>query len=339
MGVISPFPQNEIAFAHNRMRLNCSKYQREKLMKTAWTLAFALCFALQGTVLAASDISSSATAGCNAASKPRPPVLKLRICDNEGKEISFGVLVDNLMGSDFVCIGEKHDSKDDHAVQLQLIKALFARDESLGVGLEIFQRPFQSHLDRFIAGETDEQGLLEGSEYKTRWGHDWELYRAIASYCRRNGIPMAALNAPKELTIRVSKVGIENLTEEEKKELGTIDLSVKAHREQWFELLGKMHGHGTAQPSAAEGQKERSYQVMTIWDDYMAQSAANFRKARELRRMVILAGSGHVAGGFGIPDRVARYGEGKSATIGISTEGAPVNPTRLPTDYTIYVSP
>ena len=48
------------------------------------------------------------------------------------------------MEADLVCVGETHDSDLHHRVQLQIIKALFARDERLGVGMEMFQRPFQS---------------------------------------------------------------------------------------------------------------------------------------------------------------------------------------------------
>ena len=44
-----------------------------------------------------------------------------------------------------------------HRVQLQVIKALFSRDERLGVGLEMFQRPFQDRLDRHVRGEGSEQ--------------------------------------------------------------------------------------------------------------------------------------------------------------------------------------
>jgi uncharacterized iron-regulated protein len=57
---------------------------------------------------------------------------------------------------------------------------------------------------------------------------------------------------------------------------------------------------------------------MTSWDEYMADSAARFQKERGLRRMVVLAGSGHVERGFGIPDRAAKRTGGKAATVGIA---------------------
>ena len=60
---------------------------------------------------------------------------------------------------------------------------------------------------------------------------------------------------------------------------------------------------------------------MTVWDDYMAASAAQFQKDRNVRRMVLLAGSGHIERGFGIPARAARRTGGKAVTVRIEVGG------------------
>ena len=231
--------------------------------------------------------------------------------------ISPGALTDALLEADMVCIGESHDSELHHRVQLQLIKELFARDERLGVGMEMFQRPFQKALDRYLSGVTDEATLLEDSEYAKRWGYDWMLYRPIVDFCKRNRIPVAALNVSDELRGKVSKVGYEKLSDEDKKLLGSIDFQVKEHRSYWFDRLGDLHGNNKASPEA----KERSYQVMTIWDEYMADSAVRFQKERQLRRMVVLAGSGHIDRGFGIPQRAAKRSGGRVMTVRVLLGG------------------
>jgi uncharacterized iron-regulated protein len=235
----------------------------------------------------------------------------------EKKNLSFGEFVDRLLQGDIICVGESHDSEIHHLVQLQIIKALFARDERLGVGMEMFQRPFQKSLDRYIAGAIDEPTFLEDSEYRTRWGYDWELYRPIVEFCRRNRTPLAALNLADEVRRRLSAVGFEKLTAEEKKQLGEVDFQVKEHRAYWFDKLGEMHGQSKMTP---EG-KEKFYQVMTAWDEYMADSAARFQKERKIRRMVILAGSGHIERGFGIPQRAAKRTGGKVLTVGVDLGG------------------
>jgi uncharacterized iron-regulated protein len=231
--------------------------------------------------------------------------------------VTFGELTDRLLAFDLICVGETHDSELNHRVQLEIIKALYARDERLGVGMEMFQRPFQKYLDRYSRGETSEAECLEATEYADRWGYDWSLYRPLVEFCRRNGVPLAALNAPRELTRRISQVGYDKLTDDEKKQLGPIDFHVKEHRDYWYERLAQMHGRA----DVPKEQKERSYQVMTVWDEYMADSAARFQKERGLRRLVVLAGSGHVERGFGIPARAAKRTGGKAATVRVLIGG------------------
>jgi uncharacterized iron-regulated protein len=249
------------------------------------------------------------------------------------RTLSFGELSDRLLEADLVCIGESHDSELDHRVQLQIIKGLFARDERLGVGLEMFQRPFQDALDRYLRGDLAEGDMLTATEYSKRWGYDWSLYRPIAEFCRKNGVPLAALNAGRELTGRISKVGFAGLNEDEKKQLGKVDFHVKEHRAHWYEQLAQMHGKA----KVSEEQKERSYQVMTVWDDYMADSAARFQQERRLRRMVVLAGSGHIDRGFGIPDRAARRTGGRAVTVRIEVGEDAAQAGEAVTDYTIVV--
>jgi uncharacterized iron-regulated protein len=235
----------------------------------------------------------------------------------EKRTLTFGELTDHLLLADIVCVGETHDSVPHHRVQLRIIESLFACDDRLGVGMEMFQRPFQKEIDRYFQGGVGEDDFLKVSEYKQRWGFAWPLYRPIVEFCRRNGLPLAALNAPKELTSRISKAGYAGLTDDEKKQLGPIDFQVKAHRDYWYDKLAAMHGN----KSATAEQKERSYQVMTVWDDYMAASAAAFQQERGLRRMVVLAGSGHVERGFGIADRAAKRTGGKAVTVRVEVGG------------------
>jgi uncharacterized iron-regulated protein len=237
----------------------------------------------------------------------------------EKRALTFGQFADALMKGEIVCIGETHDSEIHHKVQLMIVKALFSRDERLGVGMEMFQRPYQKVLDRYLAGAVTENVFLEDSEYRKRWGFAWPLYRPIVEFCRNNHVPLAALNVADELRQKVRKTGYEKLAADDKKQLGAIDFHVKEHRAHWFDELGKMHGHG----EMSKESKETFYQIMTIWDEYMADSAVRFQKERKLRRMVILAGSGHIDGRFGIPDRAAKRMKGKVLTVRILLEGDP----------------
>lgn len=252
--------------------------------------------------------------------------LRLQVYDSKnGRLMSYGDFIEELLGRDIVCIGEQHDHELHHRAQLQIIKSLYARDERLGVGLEMFQLPFQKAIERYWAGKISEEEFLKESEYFARWGFDWSMYKPIIEFARRNQIPFAALNAPRELTSLISKGGWEALSDDDRKLLGPVDFMVKEHRDWWFDRLAKMHGDDKAPPD----RKERSYQVMTTWDDVMGRTAAAFQKAHGLKRMVVLAGIGHIEHGFGIPFRAARLHGASVATVGIM-----VNPPGVPLEGT-----
>ncbi|GEM_PF-1342811 len=251
---------------------------------------------------------------------------------SKDRAADFGQMIERCLEADVICIGESHNAEHHHRVQLHIIKALFALDDRLAVGLEMFQKPFQEPIDRYIKGEINEAEFLKATEYAKRWGYDWSLYQAIVEFCRNNRIPIAALNAPKELTAKISKAGYAGLSDDEKKQLGAIDFTQKKHRDHWLEELPKLHGNAKATPE----QKERSYQVMATWDDVMAQSAAQFQKERHVRRIVILAGSGHIDHRFGIPDRIAGRTGGRVVTIKLAPSGpAKVTGENAPADWVI----
>lgn len=242
-----------------------------------------------------------------------PPLVVYDV--RQKRKISFGQMIDQLLDTDVVCVGEKHDSEPHHRVQLQVIRSLFARDDRLGIGMEMFQRPFQKGIDTYLQGKCGEDEFLKATEYRQRWGFDWGLYRPIVEFCRKNSIPLAALNAPRELTSKVAKTGWQKLTDDDRKQLGEIDFRVKEHRDYWFERLPKLHG----KTNATEEEKERSYQVMTVWDEFMAASAAEFQQSRRIRRMLLLAGAGHVERGFGIPARTVKRTGGRFAVVRVET--------------------
>ena len=56
----------------------------------------------------------------------------------DGRELTYGQLIDELNKVDLVAVGEQHDSVVHHQMQLQIIKSLYALDERLGVGMEMF---------------------------------------------------------------------------------------------------------------------------------------------------------------------------------------------------------
>jgi uncharacterized iron-regulated protein len=48
------------------------------------------------------------------------------------------------------------------------------------------------------------------------------------------------------------------------------------------------------------------YETQTLWDEYMAESAAIFIDRNPSKTLLVIAGTGHVKGRVALPDRIAK---------------------------------
>jgi uncharacterized iron-regulated protein len=239
-------------------------------------------------------------------------------------------LVQSLLDARVIFVGESHDRYEDYLNQLAIIRGLHERDKDLAIGMEFFQQPFQPVLDAYIAGELSEAELLRRTEYFHRWRFDYRLYRPILRYAREHGIPLIALNIPAEITDKVGDGGLASLSAEEAAMIpADIDRSDAAYRAH-IETVFSMH------PKAADADFERFLDVQLLWDEGMAERAAEYLEAHPARTLVVLAGAGHVEYGRGIPQRVMRRVQVPSATI-VSGRHRPLDPDLA--DYILYPRP
>ena len=204
-----------------------------------------------------------------------------------------------------VFIGETHDRNDHHLTQLEIIRRIHQLDPNLAIGVEYFQQPFQAQVDDYIAGRTTENEFLRTTEYFQGWGYDYRLYAPIFRFAREQHIPVRALNVPGALPSAIFKSGMAGLasaklTEQQRaylpKEILPADDDYKNRLRQAFSA------HGPAKP----GDFDHFVEAQLVWDEGMAESAAAYLNTTPRRRMVVLAGSGHIAFGSGIPKRLER---------------------------------
>lgn len=238
-----------------------------------------------------------------------PPQLSYRILAGRGNggAVSGAALLSALQTAEAICLGETHDSFAVHSMQLLLLDRLRGDPASASqraVGMEMFQRPFQAPLTQFSEGQIDEGALRTLTEYDTRWGWDWDFYRPLVLHAVSQGHPLLALNAARELTRRVSMVGVQGLTDAERAQLPELDFSDEAHLAWFADQISA--GHGDLSPERLM----QSYATQVIWDETMADTAASWLKGTAGRRIVILAGRGHCVDGA-IPARMRRRGIGQ----------------------------
>ncbi len=228
--------------------------------------------------------------------------------------LSIDRIVPDLAGSRIVYVGEAHDNYAHHQKQLEIIRELYALHPDLAIGLEQFQQPFQGALDEYITGKLTEKEMLHRTEWYDRWRFDYRLYRPILTFARENRIPVIALNVSREITDKVSSQGLEGLTPEERTSLpATLDDSDPAYRARIQEAFDHHPNHG-------ERKFERFLQVQVLWDEGMAVRVADYLKQHPAYKMVVLAGSGHLVYGQGIPNRVSRRLPDAASRIALPAE-------------------
>ena len=206
-------------------------------------------------------------------------------------------------GKKIIYVGETHNLFPDHVMELEIIKDLHKKGRSIAIGMEMFQRPFQKVLDDYIGGKIDEAEFLKGTEYFKRWGFDYHLYRPILLYARSENIPVIALNIPQEIVDKVFRSGLDSLSEEERKSVpAQMDFSDEAYEER----LKKVFLEHRDVENFKTSNFDFFYQAQILWDEAMAESVDQFLRTHPHNQMVVLAGSGHLAYGSGIPKRTAR---------------------------------
>jgi uncharacterized iron-regulated protein len=200
--------------------------------------------------------------------------------------IPFDRMVGEASKSRVVVIGETHDNKSHHDLQLKIIRTLYEGGAPLAVGLEMYRAENQELLDKWWRwGMPTEQ--FE-SLYRENWGMPWPLYRDIFLYTRQKRIPLVGLNVPREIIAKVAREGYGSLTEVERKKLPpgltcTVDEAYRSFIRRTF----TEHAHASGRSF------EHFCEAQMVWDTAMAIYALDYLDKNPGSRIVILAGSVH----------------------------------------------
>lgn len=138
-------------------------------------------------------------------------VLLLTACMGSVRRLSLDdtaaikLMMDDLRLAQVVFVGEFHDQRDHHLLQLQVIRELHRQGRPLAIGFEMFDLEKQPVLDEWVRGKVSLQEFVE--RYRKSWSINWSEYDAIMLFARNNGIPMVALDAPADLVQVVTRFG------------------------------------------------------------------------------------------------------------------------------------
>jgi uncharacterized iron-regulated protein len=218
----------------------------------------------------------------------------------------FESMLQQLAKADAVFLGEQHDDRGTHALQLAVLEGLARRNVQVVLALEMFERDVQPTLDAYLAGTMPESAFLAQSRPWPNYGPD---YRPLVEFAKQKGWPVIASNVPRTLASMVSRGG-----------LSTLD-TLNANSQPWVaadrqcgpggkyaKKFGKtmedMGGHGSAaMPPEMIG---RFYEAQCVKDETMAESIVRAFDRYPNAMVVHVAGGFHVEEGLGTVERVER---------------------------------
>lgn len=214
----------------------------------------------------------------------------------QGQALSLQNLPSELLTADVILVGEWHTHPGVHRFQTDLLHTLSSQ-RSVALSMEQFTRDKQPVINQYLAGEIGEQPLIsEGNA----WPNYESDYRPLVELAKRQGLDVIAANAPKAIVRCIGRQGIgylDKLDETERHylaaEINTADSLYKN------KFMASMH-HG--QPE----QTERQYAAQITWDETMAESIVNYRKAHPQTQIVHIAGKFHTEGGLGTANSILR---------------------------------
>lgn len=216
-----------------------------------------------------------------------------------GKPIPFAKMIQEMKGSQLIHVGETHNSLAMHDLQLKIIQALYEQDRALAIGLEMFPATCQDVLTKWSLGFMSEDEFIREAQWYVNWNFNFAYYRKIFLFAKENRIPVYALNAPKEIITKIRMQGWDALRDEEKALVPKPDLTHPEHRQlirtifESADLPHQMKGAGL------DMMFEGLYRAQSAWDHVMAAKALEGAR-KERKKMVVLAGSGHLIYNLGI---------------------------------------
>ena len=258
------------------------------------------------------------TAAAAAAQSPDTLASRFAVFTGDGQPSSVDAIADAVRPGSVLFLGEQHDDRTGHALQLRLLEAIAARHPVV-LALEMFETDVQLVLDEYLTGLIDERSFLAAAR---PWGNYAADYRPLVEVAKAHGAAVVASNAPARYVRLVTRSGAEALaplTNDARALLPPVVAppsdTLAARFVSLMTEMGAAHGGGGPTPEAMlAGQNLR--------DATMAWSIARARAAHPGGLVVHVNGSFHSNGHLGIPEHLATWAPG-ARTVVVAMGAAP----------------
>jgi len=205
---------------------------------------------------------------------------------NVADQAEFSRMLADLRQARVVFVGEFHDQRDHHLLQLQVIRELHRQGTPLAIGFEMFDLEKQPVLDEWVRGKMSLQDFV--ARYSKSWSINWAEYDSIMLFARNNAIPMVALDAPADLVQLVTRQGSAALTPAALQRLpaGITTAISPAYRKF---MIGAFRTH-----QIPDAMFDNFCAAQGLRNSTMARRISDYLSGEPARTMVVIAGVGHV---------------------------------------------
>jgi uncharacterized iron-regulated protein len=262
--------------------------------------------------------------GCTPKSKPTTtaptpngggPIAKVIYSPSRGAFIDRATLEADLFAAHYVLLGEKHDAKEHHDLQLALLRSLIGRGRKPALVLEMLEIDAQAVID-------------SGADLAPHApGWDWPFYAPLVAVARQFNMPVVAGNYPRA-KIKAAFHGTP-ISAEDRATFG-LDTEFPGRASLEEELLASHCGQlpKSMLPGFVDAQRLRDGQMAERMIARATPGGA-----------VLIAGSGHVRNDRGVP-WVIRTRDKNAKVFSLAfLEGKPDTSQPLPYDAVWFTAP
>lgn len=243
-----------------------------------------------------------------------------------GRALSFEQLIGALEQLDVVYFGEEHHNQWHVEAARKILQTLLLQGLHPILALEMFGWDGQAAVDRYLADkEWGRDSFLKESHWEQSWGGAFGDYEPLVALARAQGLPVLALNPPKQLVRLVAKQGLAQALVDPEMERwgmkGEVLVDEPAYHDMIVKPLRQCHG------GLSDHAYQRMYEASMFRDEGMAKTIAEALRRRspgttpDARTpngpIISYTGGGHIQYRLPVPNRVLRRRKGavKQATI------------------------
>jgi len=217
-----------------------------------------------------------------------------------GEPVPMEMMVDDLTTVRIAYVGEVHTIDRHHQLQAEILGSLSRRGLKLALGMEMFSVNQQKVLDGWQRGQASVASLMADLG-KGHWTNLLD-YESVLLAARKLKVSILGINADDNLVKKVARDGISGLTAEERGQVPRGFDRINPVNDRLLRLKLRVHRAFEAKSL------DRIVLAQALRDATMARTIVHFLNSPEGkdRTMMVIAGSGHLNYGLGIPDRVQR---------------------------------